>query len=392
MSLASGSRVRVAYIAEVTRGTTPSISPGDTTILRVNSSELAPDKTLLKSEEVRPDREIITSRHGQKSVSGPLVGELMLQNHDDFIEAALSGTWAAVTASNNIGVTNPNTIVCSSNTFITDGFLPGMIVTLGGLAVSADDGDYRVLTVAAGAITVAELDGTAAALTTEAENATPTFAMKGKVCKVGTTLRTFSIERGFLDIAQYMVFRGCAVNTMDISIQPDAIPGITFNMIGMGFDDWASSSFDSAPTAAPTNEGMSPFDGRVWENGAPIAIITGLDISLNNNRELEAVVGATESPDVFEGDSMTSGTVTMLFQDATQASKFVNETETKIWMRLPDPDDATAFLNICMNRVKLNGGAPTAPRTGPVTLSMPFEALYDATNDITSFFIQRSNA
>ena len=56
-------------------------------------------------------------------------------------------------------------------------------------------------------------------------------------------------------------------------------------------------------------------------------------------------------------------------------SKFVNETETSIWMRLQDPNDATHFMNLVMPRVKFTDGSVDPPTEGPVPLSMGFRSL-----------------
>lgn len=389
MPFASGSRLQITYIAEVTRGTTPG-SP-TMQVLRLNSFDINPQKGLLRSEEVRSDRQTSSLRHGARSVTGTLVGELMLQNHDDMIEAALAGSWTgSITAANDIGVTNPDQVVRSSGSFITDGFRPGDIVALSNLAVSGDDGQYRVTVVSATAMTLVELDGTAASLTTEAENATPSVDVVGERCDIGTTLSTFTMERGFVDIAQYEPFLGVAINTMSIEIQPDSIPRITYGVLGMNFSDMSGTSLDATPTAAPTNEAMSPFDGAIYEGGSKIATLTGLNFELNNNRELDEVVGSTSSPDVFEGDAMVTGQVTALFEDASLYNKFINETETTIWVRLPDPADSTAFLNFVMNRVKYTGSEKTPPKTGPVIQTMPFEALRESVYGVT-MSAQKSN-
>ncbi len=386
----SGAEVQLTYIAEVTHGVTPATPTMQ--ILRLNGFDINAKKGELVSQEVRADRQTASKRHGLRSVEGTLPGELMLANHDDMLEAAMSGTWdATVAETTDIGVTATHQVVRAAGSFLTDGFRPGDIVTLGALVVGGDNGDYRVAVVTALAMTLVNLNGTAMGLTTEAASAMSTCVLKGSRVDIGTLLRTFSMERAFTKINQYQVLRGCAINTMDVTIQPGEIPGISCGVLGMDFDDWAGSTAASVTTAAPTNEAMSPFDGRMYEGGASIGILTGLNFQLNNNRELGEVVGATSSPDVFEGDAKVTGTVTMLFENATHLSKFINETETKLWGRLRDPADSTAFINFVMNRVKYFGADINPPRTGEAIITLPFEALRDSVSGVL-MSIQRSNA
>lgn len=391
MTIASGIRTQLIYVAESTRGTTPG-SPS-CTVLRLNSYDINPVKAELRTEEMRTDRMVASLRHGQRSVTGTLNGELMLQNHDDWLEAGLGGAWdGTIAASENIGaVASGDQFSRSTGSFITDGFRPGDIITTASFSDGDNNGTFLVVAVAATTLDVINLDGTAAGLADEAVGAGPTMDLTGERVDVGTTLSTFTVERQFPDITQYQPFRGVAVNTMSFDLTPESLPTVSYGVIGMDFDAMNGSSIDSTPTAAPTNQPMAPIDGKLlWDSGQ-ITIVTGLTLEVNNNRTLEAVIGATASPDVFEGESMINGEVSVFLEDATYVSLFEDESEALISVRLPDPDDSTAFLNLTLYRVKFGAANANPPRTGPVILTMPFEALRHATWE-NSFAIQKSNS
>jgi hypothetical protein len=97
---AVGSRHSAAYIAESTYGTTPSTPTFDN--IRHTSASLGLSKTTLESGELRDDRQIAHLRHGNKSVAGDIGFELSYTTFDDFLEAALGGTWATDTPSAGI--------------------------------------------------------------------------------------------------------------------------------------------------------------------------------------------------------------------------------------------------------------------------------------------------
>ena len=88
MTIATGSRHNLAYVAESTFGTTPS-TPGFQN-LRHTGTTLGLSKDAIESEELRDDRQIAHFRHGNKNVSGDVNIELSYGTFDDFIEAALA--------------------------------------------------------------------------------------------------------------------------------------------------------------------------------------------------------------------------------------------------------------------------------------------------------------
>lgn len=391
MAQASGILTQLTYVKETTRGTTPG-SPS-CTVLRLNSYDINGQKTELRSSEMRADRMVASMRHGQKSVAGTLEGELALQVHDDWLEVAMGGSWdGTIAAADNIGATSTgDKFTRSTGSFITDGFRPGDIITTASFSNGGNNGNFLVTAVAALEVDVVDLDGTAASLTTEAVGAGPTMDLAGERCDVGTELESFTVERQFTDISQYQVFRGVTPNETTFDFQPEDIPKVTFNVLGMDFDDMSGSSIDGTPTAAPENEAMSPVQGAIFVGGTAMTGVTGARISVNNSRSLIAVVGATSSPDLFEGESLISGEVTILLEDATYVSLFEDETESTLWLRMVDPADTTQFISFALYRVKFNAAGINPPRSGPCVITMPFEALRHETYDMT-MALQKSNS
>jgi hypothetical protein len=58
-----------------------------------------------------------------------------------------------------------------------------------------------------------------------------TWASGGEIT-IGTTQRSLTIQRGFLDIGVYNAFSGCVVNQWSVSIKPNAVVEATFSFIG----------------------------------------------------------------------------------------------------------------------------------------------------------------
>lgn len=90
MSQAQGNRSVFAYKAETTFGTA---ATGNYQELQVNSQGLALNKTRLQGREIRPDRIPRHDRHGNRSVSGPIVTDFRASVYDELLESVMYSTW-----------------------------------------------------------------------------------------------------------------------------------------------------------------------------------------------------------------------------------------------------------------------------------------------------------
>lgn len=92
MSVADGSIVRLAYIAEATIGTTPT-SPAFQ-VLRYETSDIRITKTTDIPNEVRPDGNVASIVDVGRAVTGSINGLLSYGTYDDLIAAALRSAWS----------------------------------------------------------------------------------------------------------------------------------------------------------------------------------------------------------------------------------------------------------------------------------------------------------
>lgn len=92
MSVADGSIVRLAYIAEATINTTPT-SPAFQ-VLRYETSDIRISKTTDIPNEVRADGNVASIVDVGRAVTGSINGLLSYGTYDDLIAAALRSTWS----------------------------------------------------------------------------------------------------------------------------------------------------------------------------------------------------------------------------------------------------------------------------------------------------------
>ena len=398
MLLASGTRASLSYQEETETRGVPNASP-NMLELRATGKALNLQKGTLKSAEVRSDRQNATLRHGFNQIVGAPGWELSLTAYNDFIQAAMSGTWAVIAsaATQDIGVTvgAPTTTAVfdrAAGNFITDdGFEVGMIVTGAGTAFAGDNGQAsRITAIAAdgASMDVEAVDGETIYSTVATGNDEQVSAT-GEVVKIGTTLRTFTVERAFNDVSQFQVYNGVAVNQMSLQMQPEQMVSGSFDLLGMSADPMAQTARDADVTAAATNDPMAAFEGQLSEGGAESNVVTAMNFTLNNNRSLQAVVGSKFSPDVFEGTAMITGEATVFFEDEVLFNKFVDETISSLSVQMDDLN-GTDFIVIGFPAVKYTGGDMDPPAQGPVPITMPWEAQVSATTG-NSMYIQKSD-
>lgn len=365
--------------------------------LRATGRELNLEKDTLESEEVRPSRQFSDVRHGFNQVTGSPGFELSNVSYSDFIRGAMSGDWeippytgGVLTFTADTPMTGQATLDRATADWSTEGWRAGDMVTLSGFGPAANNGLFRAISVSGQDMII----DTSFAPGTSTD-AAGTISYPGSRIDIGLSLRTFTMERRFDDIVQYQGFRGVAVNEMAFSITPESIAGGSWGLLGMSATAMTPTSLITGlPVPAPLTAPFAAFDGRVYEGAELQAVMTSIDVSMNNNRTLEGVIGSKFSPGVFEGRASVDGTSVFFLEGNTTYNKFVNETESSIFIRLADPNDATQFMNLVMPRVKYTSGDMDPPLEGPVPINMAYRSLEVETTNAagvtipTSFTIQ----
>lgn len=205
------------------------------------------------------------------------------------------------------------------------------------------------------------------------------------VLKVGTIRRSFSILRHFKDIDEYLVFTGVEISSVSFTIQPNSLVTANFAMLGQGMSDGLTSG--STFAAETDHIPMSSWDGSVEEDGSPIAIITSIEPSVENNMNALFVVGQKQTlrPDV--GMSTTTGTISAYFQDLALLNKYRNETVSSLSFETVDP--AGNMYTFLAPRVKYMSASTDVSGEGALTVPLNYTMMYDSTTTETNLQITR---
>ena len=197
----------------------------------------------------------------------------------------------------------------------------------------------------------------------------------------GVVRRSFSLFRNFKDVDSsklpYFTYVGCEYNTMTLSISTEAIVAVNFGIVGANQLEPSSTVPTGATFGEPsTTEPMDSFSGSIKEGGVESAVVTEIELSVENGIAPRYVVGSKKSIKQSIGKFKVSGTLTAYFEDATLIGKYLREEASSLEITVTDglPGNQYTFL---LPKIKFTGGQPDVGGEGPITLSMPFTASYD---------------
>lgn len=389
MTIASGSRHSMSFSAETVYGTTDA-TPVFKPLRHKPAVTLGLSKSSFQSQELRNDRQITDFRHGTRQVGGEIPVELSSQSFDDILQAVMGGTWtvkATKTATTLSAAAADNSYNDSGSGFVTAGFEVGDVVVVSGFTgnVANNIASGIVTAVTAGKLTIGGTDGDVIVDDAAGESVT-IFTISDKLL-VGTTRRSFTVERYFADITQYRRYKGCEFNTMALAVQPEGIVSATFGVLGQSEAADIAILAGQTYSAATTTSPFDGFSGSITEGGSEIAVVTEVSLNLDNGLQALFVVGSPETINPSIGRSNVTGSLTAYFENTTLLNKFINETESSLSFTV---GDGTNTLKFSCPRIKYTGGQPDVGSEGPVTLTMPFQALLDTTSG-TNLKIIRSN-
>lgn len=388
--MANGSRHSMRYVPEVTYGVTPA-NPAFRPIRHLGTT-LGMSKESLQSGELRSDRQIADFRMGARQTGGDISIELSFGSFDDLLEAVLCGTWAPAktTGSVQLSVTVAGStykFVRTAGSFLTDGFDVGTTLIASGFTNANNNGRFFVLAATATELTVqpTQLQMPVA----EAAGARVLNSLRATL-KAGVLRRSFTVEREFGDMEAaakpYHRFTGVEMNTLALTIAANAMVTGTIGTVGKGFST-DSALLAGATYAEPTTtEPVDSFTGTLNESGNPISVITEIGLNLTNGLETRFVVGSKDTIRPSIARSNVTGTVTAYFEDSSLLDKFVNEHDSNMTFETPDVDGNRYRFTI--PRFKYTGGQPDVSGEGPITLSMPYQALLDPVTK-TNLMIER---
>jgi hypothetical protein len=199
-------------------------------------------------------------------------------------------------------------------------------------------------------------------------------AWTDNVLKAGTALNLMTIEREVM-AGLYARYVGCLVNSLSLSVQPNAYVTGAFGMIGL------STAIAAAPLAAntPAPGELAPFNsftGELKVDNTVFALTSGIELSLQNGAAAKYPLFSRVASALLLGKSNLSGTLTAyVTSDAPLLRKYINDNKSKLEFTLTRGAWAYDFL---IPSVTFTGAGFPVQNDQEIVLNVPFQATLGA--------------
>jgi len=203
-----------------------------------------------------------------------------------------------------------------------------------------------------------------------------TWATNVLTIPASSTQRSFAIEEGYTDLAQYHTFNGCTIDSVTVDVSTDGLVTTKFSILGATESAFSATSIDSTPTAVAAKPKFYHVGGTFKEGGTAVGYLSAISWTLKNNLVAANVLGTAGVRSITSGKAEVTGKATALFEDATVYNKWKNNTDTSIEFTLTDGTNSHTYL---FPKVKYVKGSMSSTGDGPVTVELEFNAIYDTT-------------
>lgn len=404
MALAQGVVKQTRFKRQTAKGTLAGASGGQILRRKTSTFELVKD-TYTTQDEITSTQQLLSNRHGVRTVNGAINGILSAGTYSDMVSAVLRRDYAAVTTISGASITvagsGPYTLTDGANTFLTKGVKIGMVIRLTAGSFNAANLNKNLLVTAVSqtVITVQPVNGVA--LAAEGPIASATVSIPGKVTYTPITGHTnvyYTIEEWYSDVPSSERNQDVKISKVDLKLPGTGNAEIDITAVGL---DQSSSAtvYYTSPTTETSTGALVAASGLLYVNGTAQAVITDLSFSIDGNEQpADGVVGANIRPDIFRGKVMITGQFTAYFDSTTIPDLFRNETVTSISSVLAADTTGTAdFIALYLAKLDLNTSSPDDGETG-LKRTYSFVCEYNSaggsgqTTEQTSLWIQDSQA
>lgn len=208
--------------------------------------------------------------------------------------------------------------------------------------------------------------------------------------KAGVTRRSFSMLRNFSDMLAatkpWHMFTGVEIGGFKLNAVANAMVKGSFSAIGQGMALSTTMPTGAVLGAPTTTSPMDSFSGTLTEGGSVIAVITEVDLSLENGIDTRFVLGSKNTIRPGIGRSNLSGKISAYFEDSALVDKFINEDNSSLQFVIAAGANSYTFN---MGKIKYTGGQPDVKGEGSITLSMPFQAVYNP-SDVSQIVVTKA--
>lgn len=390
MPNASSSRVQLRYIAEASFGVTP--GAGNCVNLRMTGESLNADRSKEESKEMRSDRQVSGATTVDANAGGGINFHLSYAEYDAFLAAALQSSYTVFGVN---GVSATATITFATGTLTASVATSGasdwstlqrgqwFLVTAPGNA--ANDGKLlRVSTSVAPTTTVITLDASTPAV---AATSITLCTIATSRMSNGVTQPSFSIEKEFADVTQFMLFTGMTVNKLSLNFAAAALTDGSFDFMGKVGALAGTTGLPGTPVASKTYEIMNGVTGigQLWEGTAPVTgtFIKSMSMNVDNALRGQKALANLGNIGIGVGDFKVSGSMEVYFSNGTMYGKFTNDTYTQIIVGSQDLS-RNGYVFTLPRVLLMNGNITAGAKNQDVMATFEYMAFSDDANAVAA--------
>lgn len=373
--MSDANRMYMRFGPEATWGVTDSIAG---TLVRITSETLTQETEFQASQELRSDRAVPRGARTNIQAAGDINFEMSYGNLDLLISGLCGASaWPSTTTVTGTDIS----AAASDNSYNSAGsgfpaFVAGqMIRTSGFTGTAANNGWARVVTATASKIVVEGIT-----LTDDAAGESVTIGGT-RLLGNGTTKVSYTSEKGFQDITQFISLTGLRPGTFSLNMEVNSLITGSMGFLGKSAAITQATVFTGSATAAPTNDVMNVVDDfeKIIEGGSELTGVTAFSFTVNNNLRQKPALGQLGGTDIGLGSVNVEGSLTAYFENEVQYEKYLNRTETDIAVAIED--QAGNGYGFSFPAVDFVSGGEVVNRgiNSEVVAVLPWQAHYNAT-------------
>jgi hypothetical protein len=377
--MSDSNQVKISLVEEVTEGVTPS---ANLQVMNYTTESLTGQASSVQSQIVGDGDGNVKDQIRTGFNAG---GGINLELGHQYVEQILTGAFrSAFGTATSLTDTDIAMAVAGDVGTITDATGDGFtniktndIIMVSGFATAGNNGAMLVIDkVANDEIDVMAIEPSK---TLTAEAAGETVTITSKSMRNANTKRSFSIERFYQDVTEYMAFLGMIVDTVKLEFGVDAVATIAVTFQGTSHPAIVST-IGTGYDAASTNEVIDTENGflgaLISNNGAAFSDadggLTRVEISITNNVRIENTLNAGKQTGL--GDFDVKVNYDMYFKNQTYYSLFQSDGYSSLAFAVVD--GSNQGLGFCFPKLKYTqADAPGTGRNQSVTVTYQCQAI-----------------
>lgn len=404
MAVAQGINKKTVYKKQTGLGA-PAAGAGGQVVRRTSSVFQAPPDTF-ESNEIVSHQQSTGVGLGVVKPAGKIDGLLSPGTYATLLGSLLRKDMAAGVSAAGASITiagsgQTYTLTRAAGSYLTDGFKVGDVVrlTAGTFNAANTQKNLLIVTLAALVATVRVINGST--MVAEGPVTGATVAVTGKKSLVPLSAHTndyYTFEEWYPDLGRSEAYADQQVGQAALNLPATGNATISLDTVGRTRTLGAAQVL-TTPTAETVTDILTAVNGVVLVNGAPVANVTGAQVTINGNAaHSDAVVGSNVVDDIQRGRIAVSGSFTAKFDSVTLQTIFDSRSTTSLVLAVTEDATANAdFVVINLPMIKLTGDTPddgekAVIRTYPFTAQINGAGGPAVASDQTIIAIQDSAA